>query len=690
MKILPTLRTAFLSIIATLAACDGGGGKAEKAAAPIRDVTAEAQAYYKTKVSVPPAIHEAFERGEVTQEQIDKRSAAGEFPNFFRFATPKEIPVALVWEDGSDLPEFASPEAKKGGTLHSFIDDFPRTLRTTGPDANGSFRQYILDDNVMNFARRHPNDTSIGPNGFRYYPGVAKAWAVDRASKQVFVRIDPDARWSDGKPITVDDVFFLFFFYQSKYIREPWYNNWYTRSYTGVTRYDDLTFSVGMPEMKPDVVTHVLEVEPIPAHFFKELGDDFPERYQWRNQPTSGPYVVRDEDIKKGQSIALTRNKDWWAKDKKFWRYRYNFDRIHLNVIRDTPKAFEAFKKGELDIFGLTLPPYWYDKLPDSDPTVRDGYIAKAVFYNQVPRPTYGLWMNESRPLLDNQDVRVGIQYATNWDLVIKQYFRGDYARMRTTSDGYGEFTEPTIQPRGYSIDKALDAFAKAGFTKRGPDGILVNGAGQRLSFTVTSGWDNLRDVLTILREQAAKAGLEFRIEVLDGTASWKKVQEKQHDIQFTALNVSPEMYPRYWETYHSVNAYDRAFLADGKPNPDRKPKTNTNNMQCIAIPELDKMIEVYRASGDAAEMKRLAFAMEKILHDDASFSPGFVTPFYRVGYWRWIRWPEGFNAKLTRTSSELWLAWIDQDLKKDAEQARKSGKTFPPSITKYDQYRDR
>ena len=182
MKILPTLRTAFLSIIATLAACDGGGGKAEKAAAPIRDVTAEAQAYYKTKVSVPPAIHEAFERGEVTQEQIDKRSAAGEFPNFFRFATPKEIPVALVWEDGSDLPEFASPQAKKGGTLHSFIDDFPRTLRTTGPDANGSFRQYILDDNVMYFARRHPNDTSIGPNGFRYYPGVAKAWAVYRAS----------------------------------------------------------------------------------------------------------------------------------------------------------------------------------------------------------------------------------------------------------------------------------------------------------------------------------------------------------------------------------------------------------------------------------------------------------------------------------------------------------------------------
>ncbi len=670
-----------------LAACGGGSdGSAEQS---VRDNTAEVQEYYQTKVSLPAAVREAFERGEITQEEIDARTAAGEFPKFFRYATLDDLPAGLDWDDGMDLPEFASPEARKGGTLYYWIDDFPRTLRTIGPDSNGSFRTYILDDNVMWMARRHPNDTSIGPTGFRYYPGVARAWAVDRDSKQVFVRIDPDARWSDGEPITVDDIFFSFFFYQSSYVRAPWYNNYYNRNFTHVTRYDDLTFAVGLPEIKPDVTTRALEYSPIPAHFYKEVGDDFPERYQWRFAPISGPYVVRDEDIKKGQSIALTRNKDWWARDKKFWRYRFNFDRIHFNVIRDTPKAFEAFKKGDLDLFTVTLPEYWYEKLPNDDPLVRDGYIAKSVFYNQIPRPTYGLWMNSARPLLDNRDIRVGIQYATNWDLVIKEYFRGDYTRMRTTADGYGEFTEPSLQPRGYSVDKALDAFARAGFSKRGPDGILVNDAGQKLSFTLTTGYDNLRDVLTILREQAAKAGLEFRIEVLDGTAAWKKVQEKQHDIQFSAFAVSPEMYPRYWETYHSVNAFDRAFLADGSPNPDRKPKPNTNNLQSIAIPELDAMIEAYRASGDVDEMKRLAFAMEKLLYEDASFSPGFVVPFYRAAYWRWVRWPEGFNAKVSSTALELGLGWIDEDLKKEVIEARKSGKTFPPMIEVYDQYRD-
>jgi microcin C transport system substrate-binding protein len=683
------LRAAALAALTALAAC-GGGDKKEEAAAPVRDNTAAVQEYYQTKVSLPPAVWEALESGKITQEEIDQRTAAGEFPKFFRFASPEDVPADLVWEDGMDLPEFASPEAKKGGTLRFYIDDFPRTLRTMGPDSNGGFRPYILDDNAMLMARRHPNDTSIGPNGFRYYPGIAEAWAVDRENKQVFVRIDPAARWSDGEPITVDDIFYLFYIYQSSYIRAPWYNNWYNRSYTHVTRYDDLTYSIGMPAMKPDVVAHVLEIEPVPEHFFKELGDDYPERYQWRFKPTSGAYVVRQEDVKKGQSIALVRNKDWWAKDKKYWRYRYNFDRIHLSVIRDTAKAFESFRLGEIDWFGLNSPEYWYEKLPDGDPLVKDGYVEKTAFYNQIPRPTYGLWMNQSRPLLDNRDIRVGIQHATDWGRVIREYFRGDYERMRTTSDGYGEFTEPTLQPREYSVDKALEAFAKAGFTKRGADGILVNDAGQRLSFTLTTGYDRLRDVLTILREQAARAGLEFRIEVLDGTAAWKQVQEKQHDIQLTAFSVSPEMYPRFWETYHSVNAYDRAFLADGSPNPERKPKTNTNNLQSIAIPALDDRIERYRASEDAQEMKRLAFEMEHILYDDASFVPGFVIPFYRAAYWRWLRWPEGFNAKLTRSADELYLAWLDLDLKKEVEEARKSGKTYPASIKVYDQYRDR
>jgi microcin C transport system substrate-binding protein len=482
----------------------------------------------------------------------------------------------------------------------------------------------------------------------------------------------------------------MFFLFQSSYIREPWYNNWYTESYTGITRYDDLTFAISLPENKPDMNTRVLNLRPLPQHFYSELGDDFVQRYQWRFQPTTGAYVINEEDIRKGASIVLTRQQDWWAQDLPFLRYRFNFDRIRLTVIRDVAKSFEAFRRGDLDRTGLVnLPEYHFQKLPDTAPEVLNGYIHKVTFYNDVPRPSYGLWMNQSRQLLNDRNIRVGIHYATNFERVIEEYFRGDFVRMQTTADGYGEFTHPGISARQYNVDRALEEFAKAGFVNRGPDGILVNDRGQRLSFTLTTGYRNFQDMLTILKQEAAKAGLEYRLEVLDGTAGWKKVQEKNHDIAFTAFNVSPEMYPRYWETYHSVNAYDEPFLADGvTPNPDREPKTQTNNLQCIAIPELDRMIEAYRRSTDVEEMRRLAFAMEEILYEDASFVPGFARPFYRVAHWRWVQFPEDFNVKLSRGHSEYFLGWIDEAKREETQRARRRGETFEPVVRTFDQFK--
>lgn len=647
MKTIYQYLTLFSAVL-FLAAC---GGEAEVSELEVIDNTEEVNAYYAAK------------------------------PEFFSFKTLADIPADLTWEDGSQLPEIGSNKAVKGGTLYNTIQDFPRTLRRVGPDSNGSFRPFLLDYTTLQIAHRHPNE-------FDYHPGLAESWAVDMENKTVYVKLNANAKWSDGVPITSDDFMFMFYMYQSPYIVAPWYNNWYSTQYINITKFDDHHFSITIPEAKPDMDSRVLELRPAPQHFYKELGDDYVERYQWKFQPTTGPYIIEEKDIKKGVSIALTRNKDWWAKDNKFWKHRYNPDRVHISVIRDTPKVFEAFKRGDLDQFGLNLAEYWYDKLPDSDKDVQAGYIHKSVFYNQHPRPTYGLWMNSHKPLLDNVDIRTGIQHAANWQLVIDKFFRGDYTRMQTSSDGYGEFSHPTLKSRLYNIDKAQEFFAKAGFVDRGPDGILVNGKGERLSFTLTTGYESLKDILTIMKEEASKTGLEFRVEVLDGTAGWKKVQEKKHDIMFSALSVSLEMYPRFWETYHSDNAYNNAFLEDGSVNPERTVKTQTNNMEMIALKEMDDMIDTYRASDDKREMIKLAHDMTQLHHDYASFSPGFYQPFYRVGHWRWIRYPDDFNVKHSRSAGEYWVHWIDTEMKKETLAAEKSDKTFKPEINVYDQYK--
>jgi microcin C transport system substrate-binding protein len=603
-------------------------------------------------------------------------------PDFFIFKTLADMPTDLTWLDGSHLPDIGSPDAMKGGTQYASIQDFPRTLRVVGPDSNGSFRPLLLDDTTLQLGHRHPN-------AFEYFPALAQQWSVDQENKTVYIKLHDNATWSDGERITSNDFMFMFFFMRSPHIVAPWYNNWYTTQYVNITKYDDLHFSITIPEAKPDMDSRVLELRPMPQHFYKELGPDFVERYQWRFQPNTGPYVIHEKDIKKGQSIALTRNENWWAKDNKFFKNRFNADRIHISVIRDTTKAFEAFKRGDIDQFGLNLAEYWYDKLPDEDADVQSGYIHKSLFYNQHPRPTRALWINSHKPLLNNADIREGIQHATNWQLVIERFFRNDPVRMQTSSDGYGEFTHPTLGAREYDIDKAQGFFAKAGFVERGPDGIKVNEQGQRLSFTLSTGWEPLKDILTILKEEASRTGLEFRIEVLDGTSGWKKVQEKKHDIHMVGLSVGLEMYPRFWETYHSGNAYDGgAFLEDGSVNPGRTVKTQTNNMEMLAIPEMDRMIDAYRASEDQEEMKQLAHDMTQLHHDYASFVPGYYEPFYRVGHWRWIRYPEDFNVKHSRSAGEFYVHWIDTELKERTLEARKNGESMGVEINIYDQYK--
>ena len=83
-----------------------------------------------------------------------------------------------------------------------------------------------------------------------------------------------------------------------------------------------------------DVLMRPAGFPPLPRKFYSEFGPDFEQRYQWRSRPTAGPYVIKEEDIHFGRSITFTRVKDWWAKDRKFYRHRFNVDRIHYRVVR--------------------------------------------------------------------------------------------------------------------------------------------------------------------------------------------------------------------------------------------------------------------------------------------------------------------------------------------------------------------
>ena len=125
-------------------------------------------------------------------------------PEFFRIKTTADIPTDLKWEDGSSEKVFASPKAKRGGTLNTFTGDWPRTLRFVGPDASGSFRQYILDSNALILVESHPQSDG-------YYPSIAKRWAVGTDKRTILNEVDTAAPNTDGKQIQVNDFFYQYY-----------------------------------------------------------------------------------------------------------------------------------------------------------------------------------------------------------------------------------------------------------------------------------------------------------------------------------------------------------------------------------------------------------------------------------------------------------------------------------------------
>ncbi len=561
------------------------------------------------------------------------------------------LPDAIEWLTNDTDPVFASPDAKKGGRFHAALLSFPITFRVVGPDSNTGFRGAILD-NQLSLLNTHPNTERI-------LPELATHWAFDPDKKTMYFKLDPDARWSDGVPVTAWDYVYTLEFMRSEHIIAPWYNDYYTREIEKVIVFDDYTIAVKSTKAVPDLHMKI-GISPTPRHFFGTLDSRFVQTYNWKITPNTGPYQI--SDFEKGKYVTFTRKQQWWAKDKKYFQNRFNADAVRFEVIRDFNLQWEHFKKGRLDTFGLTLPKYWHKK--SNHRHFKNGYIHKIWFFNDKERSAMGLWLNQDKAVFKDRRVRYAFAHAMNVQKVIDKVLRKDYFRLAQAVYGYGRYTDYTIKPRTYDIKKVAHYMTEAGWT-RGSDGIWEKGE-LRFSVKVTYHFEEHMPRLVVLKEEARKAGVELILERLDPAASYKKVMEKKHDVGW--LGWSTGMRPVFWQFWHSVNAH----------------KPQTNNITNTDNPDIDIRVDQYRASLNEEERIGLSKQLQQLIHDQGAFVPTFMVPYVRQAYWRWMKLPD-FNG--TRRSESLFdpfnstyggLFWIDTDIKAATLEWMKKGIKLP------------
>ncbi|EOD53585.1 extracellular solute-binding protein [Aeromonas molluscorum] len=570
------------------------------------------------------------------------------------------LPTDLKWESNDTDPVYADPAAQRGGTFRTFMTSFPLTLRNYGPDANGAFAGYMRENRLPLLASHPDTGNPI--------PMLANQWAFGADHKTMYFRINPKARWSDGVPVSADDFLFTLKMLRSKQINAPWYNNYYSTQIVDVIKFDDHTLAItsGSEKSREDLLDS-LPFSPEPSHAIT-LDDSWVREYNWKVLPVTGPYQLTE--VKKGKSVTFSRIPDWWGNNERYFQHRFNPDRIQIKVLRDLNIAWQHFLRGELDTFGLVIPNWWHDKT--KTPEFDKGYIDRIWFYTQTPQSPTGLYLNIDDPLLSDLNARLGIQYALNIDKMLSTLLRGDYQRLNNYGSGQGDFTNNALKARPFAPKIARDYFAKAGFTQAGPDGILQDAKGRPLSLSVIYTTSEHSQRLTMLREEAKKAGLNLDLNLMDASAGFKAMLEKKHQSAWMAWSTG--RYPAYWEYFHKVNAH----------------KPQTNNIMNIDDDVITALVEQYDKEFDFAKKAELSRQIQARLYEIASFVPTYQVPYTREGAWRWIKlpkgiataksevlyWPlDGFNSGYSYGG----LFWIDKTVKQETLDAIKQGTRFPP-----------
>lgn len=600
-----------------------------------------------------------FARSELVQLQTRR-----DMGDYLVYLTEADLPANLQWQTGAQEPELGDPRAIKGGTLRLALQrSFPNTLRVFGPNSNNATRRYIYDDIDLPLVRIHPGTGAL-------IPGTADRWAVSPGGKTVYFHIDPNARFSNGDPLTTRDFIASLFIRTSPYSAEPFYNDFYLSNFSRIAVYGEHTIAVTLTTARPYAAFYASAIPAACTRFYAEFGPDYPTRYLWRAVPTTGGYAVDPEGMVMGRQLMLSRVQNWWAASRKYTRYSCNVDHIVYSFIAEESKIRELFRIGELDVLSARDADFWYEGL-EIDP-VHKGYIQRVLFCNLWPRNCFGFHLNCSRPPFDDKNVRLGFHHALNIQAVINTLYRGDYRRGSSYFSGFGAFTNPHIRALPFDPEKARAYFAAAGFTQEGTDGILHREDGTRLQVVVSSRIDSTyAAAMNILREDAARCGLDLRFDQMDDTVFYLKVKNKQYAASIFSWGFTPP-----------VPDASQFFLSQYAYKPDGSPLPGTSNITATASPELDRAI--YRARSATNEQEAIAaqHEVQQRIADTASWVPGWSSWYWRFAQWRWVRWPHTKELRFCPPRYydplDSHLYWIDPKIRRETLRARSSGKEFP------------
>ena len=379
------------------------------------------------------------------------------------------------WQTRLEFPALGSPDAIPGGTLKTYILDWPATLRLSGENWNSTF-------NFMVASLCQDSLIGIHPQTLDFIPGAASHWWISPDKSTYRFRINPAARWHDGSEITAHDVVATW-----KLLTNP------------DIRFPSTAFTFGKFEPPTALSKYIVEVKVKEENWrnfqyfggmalFKAAavdipGDEFLQRYNNAYPTLSGPYSVNVADIQVGSSLTITRDHRWWAEGSPEAQGMYNLEKYVFEVVKDPNLAFEKAKKGELDLYVVPKARWWAEEIPKID-AVERGLLVMKKLYTDAPIGVGGIAINTQKPPLDDVRIRKALQLLMNRELMIEKLFFNEYEPLTSYYQG-GTYENPDNPLLGYDPVGAVELLEEAGWTEKNAELYRVKG-GQELRFELS------------------------------------------------------------------------------------------------------------------------------------------------------------------------------------------------------------
>ncbi|MHC4597886.1 MAG: ABC transporter substrate-binding protein [Planctomycetota bacterium] len=564
------------------------------------------------------------------------------------------------WITNNECTVVGDPRARKGGTLKLHLSEFPRALRAEGPYQRNPVLMTIhglLYEPLL----------LLDPETLDYIPALASHWRFSKDRKTFWLKIDPRARWSDGKQVLASDVVSTWYYLQHTHLGE------------GAT---DTKFAGGFREVaaeEPDMVRvrlwgknwrrfHFFVCLPVfPASFIGRKRDMYAEEYYAQIPIGTGPYALNEGGIRWGRSLALERRKDYWAAGDRRNVGKYNFDRIVWSVLGSPEVALGRFLKGSIDVFDGEEPSAW--KAAGKADPVKMGWIQKRQVYTEKPAVYTAFVFNMRKPPFNDQRVRLAFAHLFNRERICREHFHG----LKKMANSYypGRPWSRAARKVRYNPNKAKELLSQAGYRFRAQDGWFYRSDGNVFSIVLLYADRSLRRVLQSVTLEMQSAGIKCTHRQVSRSMLMGGLAKNEFALHFLR-----------WET--SVLPDPAATWSSSRA------KGRVGNLAGLRDKRIDDLCIAYYKTEERERQLEILGQVDARVARQHPFALGWYSDHTRILFWDKFRFPATVFSRLGDASDVLSTWWIDKDKAEALKKAKSKREPLAVGETVVDPWKRR